>query len=122
MKDSYKKELLILIALVILLITLFVLNPIICSNPLMETMVLIFIGIFALLFISFVWKEYARDERESLHKYIASRFAYLAGVLILTIGVILQTIQNHLDVWLVISLCTMLLLKMVGIIYSKFKH
>ncbi len=122
MKDSYKKELLISVALVILLVTLFVLNPVICSNPLMETMVLALIGILALLFISFVWKEHTRDEREKLHKYISSRFAYLAGVLILTVGVILQTIQNHLDIWLVISLCAMLLLKMVGIIYSKLRN
>jgi hypothetical protein len=121
MKDNFK-ELLIVAALIILLVALFVFNSAICSNPLMETAILVLIGTFVVLFIGFVWKEYSRDEREKLHKYIASRFAYLAGILILTLGVILQTIQNHLDIWLVISLCVMLLLKMVGIIYSKFKH
>lgn len=120
MRDSYK-ELLVSVVLIILLVALFALNQAICSNPLMETTTLVLIGISALLFIGFVWKEHTRDERENLHKYIASRFAYLAGILILTTGVILQTIQNHLDLWLVISLCTMLLLKMVGIIYGKLR-
>lgn len=122
MKDSFIKELVLSVALALLLIILFIFNSTICANPLMETTVLSLIGVLALLFVSFVWKERSKDERESLHKYISSRFAYLAGVLVLTIGVIYQSIQNHLDAWLVISLCAMLLLKMVGIIYGKLKH
>lgn len=120
MKDNYK-EIFIALILAALLVTLFVFNSAICSRPLIETMMLSLIFILAILFISFIWKERSRDEREKLHKYVSSRFAYLAGVFILTVGVIIQTIQNNLDVWLVVSLCVMLLLKMVGLIYGRLK-
>jgi len=78
-------------------------------------------GLFVLvtLFTGFVWREQANDEREELHRFISARFAYLVGVAILTVGILLQSITRVPDVWLVATLAAMILAKLAGHFYSR---
>jgi len=62
----------------------------------------------------FVWREKPRDEREYQLTTQTGRSAYLAGAAILTLGVAVQTLQHRLDIWLVIGLAVMVLVKIIS--------
>jgi hypothetical protein len=62
----------------------------------------------------FVWREKARDEREYHVIAQAGRSAYLVGAAILTLGVAVQTLQHHIDIWLVLALAGMVLAKVIS--------
>ncbi len=64
----------------------------------------------------FVWRESPRDEREYQLMAQTGRSAYLTGAAVLTIGVAVQTLQHHLDMWLVIGLAGMVLAKITNYI------
>lgn len=50
------------------------------------------------LFASFIWNENPQDERDYLHTMVAGRVAFLAGCAILTIGIIVQSIEHNLSI------------------------
>lgn len=121
MKNNFKIEFIISILLIILLIYLLEPFDLYMSNA-MQHVALVFIILLSVLFLGFAWKEKARDERESLHRQISSRFAYLSGFIILALGVVAQALKHQLDFWLILALSVMILSKMVGLIYSQTKH
>ncbi len=121
MKSNFLGELLISIVLILLVVLLT--NPLDFWMPQPIHMGAIFaLAILFILFAVFVWRENVKDERESLHRYIAARFAYIAGTATLVLGVILQSLKHIVDAWLVIVLVIMILAKIVGRIYSQQKH
>ncbi len=73
------------------------------------------VGIFALM----IWRRKAVDEREELHQMIEGRAAYLVGVLALTIGLTIQSLQHAVDPWIAIALCAMFLVKTITSIWSQ---
>jgi hypothetical protein len=87
-------------------------------HPFMVAMLLLLL----IVFVGFLWKEIPGDEREQFHKYIASRFAYLAVIATLVIGVIVQSLYHKIDPWLIIAVCIIILAKIIGLIYGYFKH
>lgn len=74
------------------------------------------------LFAGFIYKEKVSDEREVLHRFLASRYAYLFGTSVLVIGVTVQTFQHTLDPWLIVGLIAMVFGKIAGQVYGKIKH
>ncbi len=121
MKNKFIGEIVITIILLGLLSLFF--NPVGLFMPqqmhalMIPTLIIVFI-----IFLGFLWKEKSSDERESLHKFIASRFAYFAAVTTLMIGIIIENNQHALDSWLVVTVCIMLLAKILGLVYGYFKH
>lgn len=121
MKNNFIIEVIISLGLISLLV--FFINPLDLLMPqqmhpfMVPTLVLLFI-----VFAALLWKEKPGDEREQLHKFIASRFAYFAGITVLVIGIIYQSLNYAIDPWLVIAVNAMLLAKIVGRIYGHFKH
>ena len=81
---------------------------------LLLVMVIIF-GVFA----SFILKEHARDEREEVHRAIAGRGAFLFGMSITLLGIVLQELQHKLDPWLVIIFVGMIVAKVVSLVYIQ---
>ncbi len=75
-------------------------------------------GIYFVL-LSFIWGEGAYDEREQEHRFFASRYAYLAGSLVLISGIIFQSRTMHVDPWLPVALSVMFLAKLISRIYSE---
>ena len=67
-------------------------------------------------------KEKTSDERQQLHRFIASRFAYFASVTVLFLGIIYQSAYNAVDPWLIIAVCVILLSKIAGLVYGHLKH
>jgi membrane glycosyltransferase len=62
----------------------------------------------------FVWREQPRDEREYQLMAQTGRSAYLTSAAVLTVGVAVQTLQHHLDIWLVLGLASMVLVKILS--------
>lgn len=120
-KNNFLGEITISVILIILLILL--LNPFNFWMPTaMHMMMIVGLAVFIIIFAGYVWKEKSHDERESLHRNIAARYGYLAGIGILSVGVIIQSMQHTLDIWLIVSLTVMILAKIIGVIYSNQKY
>ncbi len=121
MKKIFLGEAIISAALIIIL--LFFINPLNLLMPvqmhpfMVPTLILIFV-----IFSALIWGEAPGDERENLHKFIASRFAYFAGVLTLIIGIVSQSFKSEIDPFLIIAVCVMLLAKILGLVYGNFRH
>ena len=121
MKNKFIGE--IVISLILIGFLVCFINPFDLLMP--QQMHPFMVPLLVLLFVIFtalLWKEKPGDEREQLHKYIAARFSYFAGLVILILGIILQSIYSEIDPWLVVTICIMLLAKILGRLYGYFKH
>lgn len=121
MKNNFVGEIIISLALIGLLI--FFINPLdlLMPQPLHPFMVPFLLVLF-IIFTGLLWKETPGDEREQLHKFIASRFAYFSVITTLIIGVIFQSFKGEIDPLLIIALCIALLAKILGLIYGHIKR
>lgn len=121
MENNLLQEISVSFILIILLILL--LNPFGFWMPTQLVMMLVFsLIIIFVVFTSFIWKENAKDERESFHRMMAGRIAFLSGAGVLVIGIIVQSLSHNLDPWLVFTLGLMILAKIGGLIYSRINH
>lgn len=74
-------------------------------------------------FAAFIWKENGGDERDALIRHVASRTAYLAGALVMALGIVYETLVSHsTDTWLVIAFIVTVLGKTLGQGYGKSKY
>ncbi|HEV2339653.1 MAG TPA: hypothetical protein VGT05_02670 [Patescibacteria group bacterium] len=121
MKNKFIGEAIISVVLIALLV--FFLNPLELVMPQSVHMIMIpFLVVLFIVFTGVLWKETPGDEREQLHKFIASRFAYFAAVATLIIGIVMQSFEKAIDPWLIITICVALLAKITGLIYGYFRH
>lgn len=121
MKNDDLKELMVGAVLIVLLV--FHLNPLGFYMPSPAAMLLLgSIVVLVLIFLSFIWREKPQDERESLHRLLASRTAFLVGAGILLLGITIQGLQHRLDPWLVIALGGMVIAKLATRAYSRTKY
>lgn len=116
MKNNFT-ETLVTVALIGLAVLL--LNPFHFWMPDMMVMgmlavVLALFGVFA----SFVLRESVVDERESQHRTLAGRNAFLAGSGVLTLGVVVQGYTHTVDPWLVVALIAMIVVKIATRVWS----
>lgn len=117
MKNNFTKEVVIALTLVILAILL--LNPFHFWMPDMVLMAMLALVLVVFsLFASFILRESARDERDSLHRMLAGRVAFLSGASVLMLGIVYQAYGHVLDVWLVIALIAMIVAKIAARLYS----
>ena len=82
--------------------------------------------VFVVLFVLFgimVVRERARDEREALHRMMAGRVAYLAGMAVAGAGIIYQMFHHmyEVDLWLVLTFGVMVGVKAIGHAYGRLK-
>lgn len=117
MKNKYTTEIVISAVLIALLIL--IVNPGDVFMPSMAQMMIagILVIVFG-FFASLILKEKIKDEREDKHRGLAGRQAFLAGSSILLLGIVVQTLEDKLDVWLVIALVVMILVKVITRIYN----
>ncbi len=74
------------------------------------------------VFAMFLWRELAMDEREQLHRFIGTRFAYTAGGTLLLLGIIVQAFSHKIDPWLPLVLTGMVLAKILGRMYAEKRY
>jgi uncharacterized membrane protein len=93
---------------------IFLVNPFHIWMPsAVELTLVMMLALFAIGFAAFIWRERPRDEREAQQSSRVGRASYLAGGLVLTIGIVYQSSVHQLDLWLVAALGTMVLLKLM---------
>jgi hypothetical protein len=111
MKNNLK-ETIVTVALIVIAILL--LNPFHFWMPDMVVMCMLAItlGLFG-IFASFILRESIIDERDSQHRTLAGRNAFLAGSGVLTIGIVVQGYAHAVDPWLVSALVVMIVTKII---------
>ena len=98
-------------ALVIVLVLLT--DPFMYWMPPMAAMgALLCAAVLLLLWSGFVMYENATDEREAMHRMNAGRVAYLSGVAVLTVALIVQGLSHQSDPWIAGALAVMVLSKL----------
>lgn len=81
------------------------------------------IVLFSLAFIAFVGlvlRERPADEREALHAYRAGRLSFLVGSVTLFVGIVYQAFMHEIDIWLIFTLCVMVLTKIILLVISRY--
>ena len=120
-ENNFVGEIIISLALIGLLV--FFINPLDLLMPhALHPFMVPFLLVLFIVFAGLLWKESPGDERDQLHKFIASRFAYFAVIATLIIGVIFQSFKGEVDPFLIIGICIALLTKILGLIYGHIKH
>jgi len=81
--------------------------------PMMGQMVaLLIVVVLLLVWAGFVLKEHAHDEREALLTMRSGRTAYLAGLAMLLLALIVQGMAHAIDPWIAGALLVMVLAKL----------
>lgn len=121
MKNNFIGE--IIVSLLLIGLLGFFINPLDLLMPqAMHPLMIPLLIILFIIFTGFLWKEFPGDEREQLHKYISSRFAYFSVIATLILGITVQSFHQAIDPWLIIAICITLLAKIFGLGYGYLKH
>lgn len=116
MKNNIKET---IVTVFLIVIAILLLNPFHFWMPDMMVMVMLVIALVIFgIFASFILREKVFDERDSLHRTLAGRNAFLAGATILMLGIVIQGYHHSVDPWLVIALITMIIVKIATRIWS----
>lgn len=115
-----KKYLHIIVALVLAFFLLVLADLVPFWMPMMgELMALLLVVVLLIVWAGFVLKEVAHDEREVLLKMKAGRVAYLSGLGVLTLGLVVQGIGEVIDPWIAIALAVMVISKLLTRLYLE---
>jgi hypothetical protein len=112
-----------LVALAVLAVLFLKIDPFhwLMPNELQMLVLCLFAAALA-LYAGAVFREKAKDERESSHLYRASRWGYLVGLVSISILVVVRDIQHKLDPWLLGILGVMVIAKIVVLRWAEWKH
>ncbi len=112
-----------LLALAVLAVLFLKVDPFHWFMPTEAQMLLLclFAAAFA-LYAGVVFREQARDERESNHLYRASRWGYLVGVVTLSVVIVVQDVMHQLDPWMLAVLGIMVVTKLVVLRWAQWRH
>ena len=112
-----------LLALAVLAVLFLKVDPFHWFMPTEMQMLLLalFAAAFA-LYAGVVFREQAKDERESTHLYMASRWGYLIGVVALSVVIVVQDVMHRLDPWLLAILGLMVVVKLVVLRWAQWRH
>ncbi len=80
---------------------------------------LLLVAVLLCVWAGFVMYERVEDERDVLNRMHAGRTAYLAGVVVLTVGLLWQGFNQHIDPWIALALGTMVLAKLAAGLYAN---
>jgi hypothetical protein len=84
-----------------------------------EMTALLLVVILLLVWAGFVMQETAHDEREVLLKMKSGRVAYLSGLGVLMVALIVQGFEHAIDPWIAIALAVMVVAKLVTRLYEE---
>ncbi len=88
--------------------------------PMMGEMIaLLIVVILLLVWAGFVLQEQAHDEREVILKMKSGRVAYLSGLGVLMLALVVQGFAHAIDPWIAIALVVMVLSKLFTRLYLE---
>jgi hypothetical protein len=115
-----KNHLHILVAVVLAFFLLTLADLIPFWMPMMGEMIaLLIVSLLMLVWAGFVMKETAHDEREVLLKMKSGRIAYLSGLGVLMVALIVQGFTHAIDPWIAVALAVMVLAKLFTRLYEE---
>lgn len=88
--------------------------------PQAQMLALLAVAVLACVWAGFVMYERAHDEREVVHKMHAGRVAYLSGVAVLTLALVVQGLAHAIDPWVSAALAVMVVSKLVSRLYTEY--
>jgi len=106
----------ILLALGIVALLVVLSDPLMLWMPPMAAMAaLVGLAALSVAWAGFVMREHAGDEREAMHRMLAGRAAYLSGLGVLTLALLVEGLTvHHLDPWITLALGTMIVAKLAA--------
>ena len=113
----------IVVALVFVVLLILKVDPFHWTMP--DEIQMVVLGLVIAVFgvhAGLVIRQKAQDERDALHLHKASRVAYIGGVALLVTGVTIQSLMHKLDPWLVGTLAGMVILKMLALIWIRYRN
>ena len=84
-----------------------------------EMLALLIVTVLMLVCVGFVIQEKAQDEREVILKMKSGRMAYLSGLAVLMIALIVQGFAHDIDPWIAGALAVMVAAKLFSRIYLE---
>ena len=110
----------ILVSAAMLLVILLKIDPLHWFMPTALQMVLLAVLVSGMaIYVGLIFREKARDERESSHLYRASRAGYLVGVLALSALVVVQDLRHQLDPMVLLVLAAMIITKLAVLKFNQ---
>lgn len=87
--------------------------------PKMAMLVLVGVTVLLCVWFGFVAGEKVADEREAMHRMLAGRIAYLSGIAVLTVALLVQGLAHHIDPWIAGALGAMVIAKLATHLYTN---
>ena len=84
-----------------------------------EMMMLLLVVVLLLVWAGFVMQETAHDEREVLLKMKSGRVAYLSGLGVLMVALVVQGMSHAIDPWIAIALAVMVITKLFTRLFEE---
>ena len=121
MNKRFIKEGLVEAVLILILLTFLKTSSLLMPMS-FDALLIIGLIIFFFLFLTLVWKEKVADERDQIHRSDAGRISFMAGSIVLLLGIVTQSLSHNIDPWLIITLIAMIFVKIAARIYSQIKN
>ncbi len=113
------KSVQLVVAFVLVVFLLLLTDPFMLWMPPVAGMVVLLCATVLLcVWGGFVMYETTHDEREVMHRMHAGRAAYVSGIAVLTIALIVQGLAHHIDPWIALALGVMVVTKLGSRFYS----
>lgn len=98
-------------------------DPFMLFMPPMAAMIALLCSVLLLcVWSGFILYEKVTDEREIMHRMYAGRIAYLSGLGVLTLALLVQGLAHDIDPWVAGTLAVMVVSKLAAHIYfDRFK-
>jgi len=116
-----KENLKDLVSIILLIGSFFLLiNPFgLIMTDQFQMLILALTSIIVITILIFLWKENPKDEREEAYLIVSSRISFFSVAIILLVALVVQALQHMIDLWIALSLITLVMSKILALAYLK---
>jgi len=109
----------IFVASVLVILLVLLTDPLMLWMPETAVTAALLIAVVMLcIWVGLIIVDRADDERELLHRMEAGRFAYILGIITLTLGLLVQGFSHNIDIWIVVTLGIMVISRLGSRLHS----
>ena len=88
----------------------------------LEASLTLLLVVSVLSYLGLIWKEHAHDERDNIHRQHAGRWSFITGLLVLSLGILVQNSRHNVDPWLIATVVVMVVTKVIARIYTRTRN